>query len=249
LKKENFMTTEPVDYSAIIADLEAKRAALDATITAFRAAQAAGALGISVGDSIPATGDDVSLLLRGNEVPVGAFLGKSIPESAKLCLQIVKRKMTSKEIAEYLKKGGIESTAQNFPALVHSIILRASRTGGSPIVKLDRSYWGLAEWYPSSMRSGTAPEKRANKRRRGRPRKSEPKTEPTEPKEKKLGLGPVGRITLVLRGKPGTEFSAEDIAEPAQVSVQVARLLLGRIVASKQAEKTSGGKYRAITVN
>jgi len=37
--------TEPIDYAAIIADLEAKKAALEATLAAFRAAQALGALG------------------------------------------------------------------------------------------------------------------------------------------------------------------------------------------------------------
>jgi hypothetical protein len=39
------MSTEPVDYTAILADLEAKKAALEHTITSFRQAMAMGALG------------------------------------------------------------------------------------------------------------------------------------------------------------------------------------------------------------
>ncbi len=238
------MSSESIDYAAIIADLEAKSAALDATIKAFRAAQAAGALGINVGDSMGSMADGVSaVLLPSGDVPVGAFLGKSIPEAAKLCLQIVKRKLTSREIAEYLKKGGIESMSKTFPTLVHSILIRASRVSGSPIVKLDRSYWALASWYPASMRTSGTPEKRSYKRRKGRGRKSE---SAKEAKQKESGPGPVSRITQVLRSKPGAEFSAEDIATPANLSLQVTRLMLGRLVASKAAEKTSTGKYRAV---
>lgn len=240
------MGIEPIDYAATIADLEAKRNALDAAITAFRTAQALGALGVSVGESMNNMADGVSVaLLPSGEVPVGAFLGKSIPDAAKLCLQIVKRKMTSREIAEYLRKGGIESTAKNFPALVHSILIRASRAGNG-IVKLDRSYWALGEWYPASMRTAGASEKRPYKRRKGRTRKSETAT---EPKQKNSSTGAASRIAQVLRGEPGTEFSAEDVVAPANVTVRVARLMLGKLVASKQAAKTDSGKYRATVVN
>lgn len=227
------MGTESIDYSVLIADLEEKRAKLDAAIAAMRAAQAVGALGISVGDSMTMA-DSVSVVASG-EVPVGAFLGKSIPEAANLCLQIVKRKLTSREIAEYLKKGGIETASKTFPTLVHSILIRASRVHGSPIVKLDRSYWALASWYPAGVRStGSAPKQ---KRRR-----SANKTEESEP-------GAVSRIAKVLSGSPGTEFSAEDVATPANVPVRVARLMLGRLVQGKLATKTESGKYRASIVN
>ncbi len=235
--------TEPVDYAQIIADLEAKRNALDATITAFRTAQALGALGLGVSDAMGGMGDSVSaVMLPSGDVPVGAFLGKSIPEAAKLCLQIVKRKLTSREIAEYLKKGGIESAAKNFSALVHSILIRASRAGNG-IVKLDRSYWALAEWYPASMRTAGTTERRPYKRRKGRQRKSE---STGEPKQKASAPGAVSRITQVLRSKAGAEFSAEEIATPANLSLRVTRLMLGRLMASKAAERTPTGKYRAV---
>src|SRR5579863_6215867 len=124
---------EMFDYTAIIADLEAKKAALDATITAFRAAQAAGALG-QPGDASVSPSLAAPFAASGGEVPVGAFLGRSIPEAAKLCLQIVKRKMTTREIADALKKGGIESTSKSFPMIVHSILDRASKGPSSSIL-------------------------------------------------------------------------------------------------------------------
>ncbi|HEV1995541.1 MAG TPA: hypothetical protein VGR03_14515 [Candidatus Acidoferrum sp.] len=233
---------EPIDYAAIIADIEAKITALTNTLAAFRAAHAAGALGLSGDGIVPTTTAPFSA--SGGEVPVGAFLGRSIPEAAKLCLQIVKRKLTSREIADYLKKGGIETSAKSFPALVHSILIRASKPLDSPIVKLDRSYWGLAEWYPTGMRSSGNTdkriEKRGRKRRRGRPAKSE------DGPKLLSGPTPTSRIKEVLKSKPGVEFSAQEIAAPANVSLQVANLTLGRLVASKQAERTHAGKYRAV---
>jgi hypothetical protein len=150
----NFMATEPFDYAAVISDLEAKRAALDATIGSLRAAQALGALGQSGEGS--SMGNTLVPSISGGEVPAGAFFSKSIPEAAKLYLAIVKRKQTSREIAEGLKKGGIESKSKSFNAQVHSILDRARKAGTGIFVKLD-GHWGLAEWYPSALRAGAAP--------------------------------------------------------------------------------------------
>lgn len=241
------MGSEPIDYAAIIADLETKMATLATTLASLRAAQMAGALG-QTGESSGAMATTMVPSASGGEVPVGAFLGKSIPEAAKLCLQIVKRKMTSREIADALKKGGIESTAKSLPLMVHSILTRSSKGNGA-IVKLDRSYWGLVEWYPAAMRASAALEKRSDKRVRKSRRARRTKGN-AEPALTVTGQAtPTSRVTMVLKSKPGTEFSAEDVAPSANVTVPVARMTLGRLVASKQAEKTSAGKYRATSVN
>src|SRR5271166_4055386 len=103
------MSTQTIDYGAILANMEAKKAALEAAIASLRAALAMGALGASgdLPEGIAAA--SVSAALYGGDVPNGAFLGKSIPDAAKLYLEIVKKKQTSREIAEALQKGGIES--------------------------------------------------------------------------------------------------------------------------------------------
>ncbi len=172
-------------------------------------------------------------------------MGKSIPEAAKLCLQIVKRKMTSREIADALRKGGIESTSKSFPNLVHTILIRAAKPGGD-LVKMDKSYWGLAAWYPAGMRSsGTADkriEKRGRKRRRGRPPKAESKTAgpnvlPEGPKVK-------DRILQVLRNQPGIELSLNELSEHLKMPWRTANMALVSLTQKHVVQKTANGKYR-----
>jgi len=231
----------PVDWGVVIAELEAKRDLLDKAIASFRAIQASGVLFGSTEGAMPAMADSVAVSLHGGDVPVGAFLGKSIPEAAKLCLQITKRKMTTREIVDSLLKGGIETTAKtSFPSIVHSILMRAVRAGGG-IVKLDRSHWGLAEWYPRGIASNT----RTNARKRAKPtRKRKDAKEAKSETQSQAGTVPE-RMWDVLN-KPGVELSAQEIAQKVGTKSNVAAMLLGRWVSQKSAEKTASGKYRAI---
>lgn len=234
-----------LNYGTFLADLEAKRAALDQAIASIRAVVASGALAVNVGDSMPSMTDSVSVGLHGGEIPVGAFLGKSIPEAAKLCLQIVKRKMTTREITDALTKGGIETTAKtSFPAIVHSILMRTWRAGGG-IVKFGRSHWGLVEWLPASMRSSASATKATAKKRR----KSARAPKPTGSKPAVAsGFAPESIPMKVwdALSKSGMELSAQEIAEKAGTKSNVAMMLLGRLVKLGNAEKMPNGKYRAI---
>lgn len=231
-----FPRMQPLDYGAVLADLEAKRADLDRAISSLRRIVELGVVvGIAEG-APPLLNGNLSASLHGGEVPVGAFLGKSIPEAAKLCLQIVKRKMTSREIADNLRKGGIETTARNFPSLVHSILTRAASKPPREIAKLDRSHWGLSEWYPAGMRaaSSTRPVK-AKKVPRNRSEKS----------DKPKGKGTQNQLIEFLRSKPGAEFSPKEIAASLGMRIQTVHFLLGKLAFRKEAAKTSEGKYRA----
>lgn len=237
---------ETFDYTAIIADLEAKQTALAVTITALRTAQAAGALG-QPGDGAAILNTTVPFSASGGEVPVGAFLGRSIPEAAKLCLQILKRKMTSREIADALKKGGIESTAKNFATIVHSILDRASK-GSSGIVKLNSS-WGLAEWYPASLRATGGAEKRPKAKKARKVKAKALLLTSDNPPPLIVEASPEGlqeRIAKLLGAKPGVELAPKEIASALGVRVQIIAFLLGKLAYRKQAEKTAEGKYRAI---
>jgi hypothetical protein len=203
---------------------------------------AGGALTLSLGDSMPPMTDSASLGLHGGDVPIGAFLGKSIPEAAQLCLQIVKRKLTSREIAEYLKKGGIESSSKNFPLQVHSILSRAVKSSSTTkLLKLDRSYWGLVDWYPAGMRSSSpATEKRANGKKRG----PKPKNQKSKTAKPKTTEGTQDRILQELNSHPGTEFVPAELAKSLGMRVQTVHFLLGKLAFKKQAERTQDGKYR-----
>lgn len=230
----------PVDWGAVVAELEAKRAALDKAISSLRVVIASGVLFGSAEDAMPAMADSVGIGLHGGDVPIGAFLGKSIPEAAKLCLQIVKKKMTTREIAESLKKGGIETTAKtSFPSIVHSILLRATRSGLG-ILKLDRSHWGLAEWYPSGMRAAVAGDRRS-RRRRGRAQKPPSEASATN------GLAvakPRERILQVLHNQPGMELSLQELAEHLRMPKRAVNMALINLVHANAIQKTAGGKYR-----
>jgi hypothetical protein len=107
-RRKRNMSAEKIDYAHVLADMEARRTALDAAIASMRAF-----LSGQLGDAAMATSTTSPSVPGNGEVPAGAFLGKSIPEAAKLYLQIVKRKATSRDIAEALRRGGMESTSGN----------------------------------------------------------------------------------------------------------------------------------------
>jgi len=228
------MGSEPIDYAAILADLENKKAAIEQAIISLRAVLSMGAIGKAMGDGMNMS-DSVTMSMTpagiGGEVPQGAFLGKSIPEAAKLYLAIIKRKQTSSEIAAALLKGGIESTSKNFKFQVHSILDRA-RKSGAGIVKLDKSHWGLAEWYPASLRGIGGAEKR-----------------PARPKRRKIKqtlppgtLGPQERIIQFLSGKGFV--APKDVASHTDLKIQTVYLVLSKLVAAKKLEKSPDGHYK-----
>lgn len=232
------MGMEQQDLAALLAEWEAKRAALDAAIASLRSGLAMGVFG-PVGELPSGNGFASTLVpsVSGGEVPAGAFLGKSIPDAAKLYLAIVKKKQTSREIADALKRGGMESTSKNFYGNVHSILDRA-RKANMGIVKLDRSYWGLAEWYPAGLRSTVIPDKRST-RKKGRKSKAD-KAQPVPA----LALQPGKaneRALEVLRGSP--ELSLADIAQHIGVGVKGTRLILGKMLKSGKVRMTAPGVY------
>lgn len=259
----------PVDWAAVLAELEAKRAALDKAIASLRSVIATGVLFGVAEDAMPAMADSVGVRLHGGEVPIGAFLGKSIPEAAKLCLQILKKKLTTREIVDALLKGGIETTAKtSFPSIVHSILMRTVRSGGG-IVKLDRSHWGLAEWYPRGLASTIRASSKKRQKTARKPKEAKHLKEETEAPKRPTNKGsdpdPAGfnfgnleaysaggdgvsvpeKIKAVL-SKAGAELSAQEVAAKIGTKSNVAAMLLAKMAKLGDAEKTVNGKYRAI---
>lgn len=249
------MSMEPVDYTAILADLEAKKAALEHTISSFRQAMAMGALGQMATDggivpsvSVPS--------ITGGEVPAGAFHGRSIPEATQLYLEIVKKKQTGREIAEALQKGGMESTSKNFAEVVGNGLNRARRLGNSGLVKLG-AHWGLASWYPKGIvTASTEPKKAKKKKRKVAANGAKPK-----PKEQAHAKGPqpvppvaisadrnsAERVLEVLRVHASAAFSTQEIAKTLKLNPSSVALILGNLVRSHKVEKTAEGKYAVVT--
>jgi len=231
-----------LDYATFLADLEGKRTLLDTAISSLKAALAAGALGTTEGTSyINLAATIVKPSIHNGEVPAGAFLGKSIPEAAKLFLSIVKSKQTTREIADALLKGGMETTSANFENIVHAGLNREKKASGE-IVRVGKA-WALAQWYPSGIRAQGRQEKRKTKKRKT------PKPKAIIVPEKAAPRPAAGtlwdRIPALLRSNPARIYTPQDIAQALAVDVTAVRMMLGRLAARKIVEEVERGKYRA----
>jgi hypothetical protein len=239
------MGAEQIDYAAVLADMEAKRGALDAAITSMRIFLA-GKVGSGDAQSpVASSGQSFST----GEVPAGAFLGKSIPDAAVLYLDIVKRKATSKEIMEALKRGGMESTSNNFQGIVHACLDRYRKAGGE-VVKLDRSTWGLAKWYPAGVRavvqekrSPTKKKAKAKVKAKANKRESSPAGPVEVPKSDKPGAQAL--IEAHFAAHPGEEFSTSELAQVLSIKVGAANLICAKLAYRHKLQKTESGNYRA----
>jgi|HubBroStandDraft_3_1064219.scaffolds.fasta_scaffold58628_2 hypothetical protein len=243
------MSTQPFDYAAILTDLEAKKAAIEAAIASMRQAMGLGALG-QTGDGTGVSGmSSPSLSIHNGDIPNGAFLGKSIPEAAKLYLEILKKKQTSREIADALLKGGMESTSKNFYGIVHAVLDRARKSPNSALVKLG-THWGLALWYPKGIISGASasiPKKGKKKGRKAKQSGNATTAETTTIETTKESMSQPGSVTDraigLLKTKPEREYSLKEIAEHLGMGESGARLNLGRLVKAGRLRVTAPGMY------
>lgn len=150
--------SQEINYAAVLADLEAKRAALDAAIAGVRAMlgqAAAESAGATEGATAPAPGVDVP-----KDVVPGVFHGKSVSEAAKMYLEMKKVKQKTRAICDALLQGGIESDSKNFYGNVYTTLTRNKdffRRG---------KYWALTSWDP--RRAAAAAARPARKARRGK---------------------------------------------------------------------------------
>jgi hypothetical protein len=157
---------EKVDYASILADINAKIAALENAKTSLAAAWLSGALG-SQGD-IPESGPGYSSGAS-YELPRGALLNKSIPSAIKLYMGATKQKQSIKQISQALKDGGVESTADNFESVVTGSLNRLRAAGE---VLRFKDGWGLSDHYPGHLRKAlsqdqkTIPKKATRKKSR-----------------------------------------------------------------------------------
>lgn len=139
------MSTNPVDYSAVIADLEAKKAHIESTIMALKAIAGLEGLGTAPSPSSPSGGSS-GIGPNGKPAP-DAFLGKSIPEAAKIYLTSQRKKLSTQELMEAMEAGGLPGSKYQ---TVYAILRRRENQVGD-IVNI-KGDWALAEWYPNYSR-------------------------------------------------------------------------------------------------
>jgi hypothetical protein len=150
------MAMETVDYAAVLADLEAKRAALDSAIAAVRQL-------LNLGTEQGSSGSP-GQQKREQVVRFDSFFQMTVPDAIRKFLTITTQPQTLSEITKALEQGGLKTTSKNLMGIVGPTLSRMKKAGDVlPI----QGKWGLAEWYPAA-RKEVAKSARA---KRGRPKK------------------------------------------------------------------------------
>jgi hypothetical protein len=251
------MPADKLDYAVLLSDLEAKKAALEASIASIRAAMALGALGQAAEGvdlsqvGVPANAD----LGAPVDLPRGALHGKSIPQAIKIFLGAIKKRQTNKQIADALREHGVASTG-NLDSVVTGSL---NRMRGKEVLRFEDG-WGLSSWYSDTFiakigdngkNKKTAKTAKVN---RGQKRTAKPSTKkqavPTAPKPKAAKPEEVGtqdRILKLLNSNPHTVFSAQDVTGQLGLRPQTAPFVLGKLAYRQLIDKTPDGKFRALS--
>jgi len=136
------MSDQPINYEAVLADLEAKKTQLESAIAGIKAM-----LGqVSTSPSGPGGGGGYV----GGAPAHDAFIGMSIPEAAKKHLTAVRKKLSTQDLMTAMEQGGLPPSKYS---TVYAILRRREKQVGD-IINM-KGDWALAEWYPN-YRKGKA---------------------------------------------------------------------------------------------
>lgn len=120
-------------YSAVIADLEQKRAEIDKLIESLKAFRKASELPRPIATA----------------TVVGEFTGLSMADAGRKVLMRANRPMPTADILEALEAGGLESSSENKLNTLGSILNRRANDVGD-IVRIGRGTWATREWAQES---------------------------------------------------------------------------------------------------
>jgi len=169
------MAMETVDYAAFLADLEAKRAALDNAIAAVRQLLN---LGTEQGSAAP------GLQKRDQVIRFDSFFQMTVPDAIRKFLTITTQPQTLSEITKSLEEGGLKTTSKNLMGIVGPTLSRMKKAGDVlPI----QGKWGLAEWYPAARKEAPKPTRGS---KRGQPKGSKVKSSASKTQEKHASSKP-----------------------------------------------------------
>jgi hypothetical protein len=130
-ESDDSMSEVQINYDAVLTDLRARKAQLEAAISAIEL------IASQVGSPLPGGGGSTA-------IGPSAFLGMSIPEATKKHLNTMKQKQSTQEIIDALTAGGLPPSKYS---TVYAILARRQKQVGD-IVNM-KGDWGLAEWYPN----------------------------------------------------------------------------------------------------
>jgi hypothetical protein len=139
---------EVIDYEAVLADLEAKRANLESVISGIKALMA---LGVVSTAGLPARGQENAAAIDLGQIQAGAFFGMSIPDATRRLLDGLRKPLSLQAISDALLRGGFATTSKDFANTVGAALRRQCDDG--EIVRVGNTAdWGLREWYPGLRR-------------------------------------------------------------------------------------------------
>ena len=129
------MGSDPINYEAVLADLEARKAQLESAIAAIKMIGSQGGLPGPNGG--------------GGSTTVGPsdYLAMSIPEATKKYLTTTRQKRSTQDVMKALESGGLPKSKYT---TVYSILRRREQQVGD-IINMQGD-WALAEWYPNYRR-------------------------------------------------------------------------------------------------
>lgn len=141
IERQSNMKTEqnPVDYNAVLADLETQRAELDAAIAVVKR---------MLGQPAASTSPKATNGQHGGALTPTSLFGMNLGDAIKHYLSVVKEPKTAPEIAQALLDHGIKTMSKNFNTTVFSALERREEAGD--MVRPKRGLWGLKEWYPGA---------------------------------------------------------------------------------------------------
>lgn len=127
------MGSEPINYEAVLADLEARKAQLESAIAAIKM------ISTQSGNIGPNGGGGGSTTVGQSD-----YLGMSIPEATKKYLTAARQKRSTQDVMKALESGGLPESKY---ATVYSILRRREKQVGD-IINMSGD-WALAQWYPN----------------------------------------------------------------------------------------------------
>jgi hypothetical protein len=140
------MSDMSINYEAVLADLEAKKAQLEAAIAGIRLAMG------QPGGPSSGPGGGGGTYSAAAPPPHDAFIGLSIAEAAKKHLSTVRKKLSTQELMTAMEAGGLPNSKYS---TVYNVLRRREMQIGD-IINM-KGDWALAEWYPN-YRKGKAKE-------------------------------------------------------------------------------------------
>jgi len=210
-----------IDYSAVLSDLEAKRAAIDSAIAGVRQMLNLGAE--------QGVGGSASRTIERREQPTSvrfdSFFRMPMRASIIKYLEIATVPQSVSEVTSALLAGGFKTTSKNLMPIVGSHLSRLKAAGEAVNVE---GKWGLASWYPAARKAELTAKKG---KKRGRPKGSKAQPTPTTAKPDAPKEAPTSKLTaeeqnarikaLYADGKKAGEIATE---------VGLHRLAVGRIL-------------------